>query len=60
MIKISKEDAMAIREKLRGVHVTMTNRQSKSRARSYYVENSEYVLRFLRQLHSKDKIEHYE
>lgn len=60
MIKISREDAIAIRENLRGVHVTITNRQSRSRAKTYYVESSPYVLRYLNQLHKNDKVEHYE
>lgn len=60
MIKISREDAIAIRENLRGVHVTITNRQSKSKAKTYYCENSPYVLRYLNQLHKNDKVEHYE
>lgn len=60
MIKISREDAIAIRQNLRGVHVTITNRQSKSKAKTYYVESSPYVLRYLSQLHKNDKVEHYE
>lgn len=60
MIKISKEEAIAIRNNLRGVHVTITNRQSKSRARTYYVEESPYVMRFLNNLHKKYKTEHFE
>lgn len=60
MIKITKQEAIAIRENLRGVHVTMTNRQSKSKARTYYVEDSAYVMRFLNQLHKNDNVEHLE
>lgn len=60
MLQITKQEAMAIRENLRGVKVTMTNRQSKSKARSYYVEESNYVMNFLKRFHSKDKVEHYE
>lgn len=60
MIKISREDAIAIRENLRGVHVTITNRQSRSKVKTYYVESSPYVLRYLNQLHKNDNVEHYE
>ena len=60
MIKITREEAIAIRKNLRGVHVTMTNKQSKSRARTYYTESSPYVLKFLERFHSNDKVEHYE
>lgn len=60
MIQINREEAIAIRENLRGVHVTITNRQSKSKARTYYVESSPYVLKFLERLHCNDKVEHYE
>ena len=51
---------MAIRENLRGVHVTMTNRQAKSKARTYYTEESPYVNRYLAQLRKNQKVEHYE
>ena len=60
MIKISRAEALAIRENLRGVHVTMTNRQSKSKARTYDVEDSRIVQLFLDKFHSQDKVEHYE
>lgn len=60
MIKISKDDAQAIRKNLRGVNVTIANRQSKSKAKSYYVESSPYVLRYLEQIHKNDKVEHFE
>lgn len=60
MIKITRDEAIAIRENLRGVHVTITNRQSKSKAKTYYTEDSPYTMKFLRQLHKDDKIEHFE
>ena len=60
MVQISREEAMAIRENLRGVHVSVTNRQSKAKKRSYYVEESGYVMRFLNSLRSKQKVEHFE
>ena len=60
MINITREEAIAIRKNLRGVNVTITNRQSKSKAKSYYVESSPYVLKYLDQLHKNDKVEHYE
>jgi hypothetical protein len=58
--KITKEEAMAIRENLRGVHVTMTNRQAKARARIYFVEESPYVNKFLERLRKNQKVTHYE
>lgn len=60
MIRITREEAIAVRNNLRGVNVTITNRQSRSKAKSYYVESSPYVLRFLEQFHCEDKVEHYE
>ena len=60
MIMITRDEAIKIRENLRGVNVTVTNRQSKSKAKSYFVESSPYVLRYLEQLHKNDKVEHYE
>ena len=60
MIQITKEEAMQIRENLRGVNVVITGRQHKSRAKSYYVEQSPYTTRFLNKLQSNKKIEHYE
>lgn len=58
--KITKEEAMAIRENLRGVHVTMTNRQSKAKARTFYCEESPYVNKFLERLRKNQKVEHFE
>jgi len=58
--KITKEEAMAIRENLRGVHVTMTNRQAKAKARTYFVEESPYVNKFLERLRKNQKVSHYE
>lgn len=60
MQKINKEEAMAIRENLHGVHVTMTNRQAKANARSYFVEESPRVNKYLEWLRKNQKIEHYE
>lgn len=60
MIKISKQEAMAIRNNLRGVSVVIANRQSKSKAKTYYVESSPYVMRFLMRWHENDKVEHFE
>ena len=60
MIKVSREEAIAIRNNLRGVNVVITNRQSKSKAKTYYTENTPYVNRYLAKLHKKDKIQHYE
>lgn len=60
MIKISRDEAIAIRNNLRGVPVVIANRQSKSKAKTYYVESSPYVMRFLTQIHKNDKVEHFE
>ena len=60
MVKITKSEAIAIRENLRGVPVVIVNRQSKAKKRSYMVEETPYVMRFLEKLHKNDKVEHYE
>ena len=60
MLKITRDEAIAIRNNLRGVHVAITNRQSKSKAKTYYTEETGYVKRFLEKYHSNDKVEHYE
>ena len=60
MQKISKEEAIAIRENLRGVHVTITNRKAKSKAKGYFVEESPFVNKYLARLRSKQRTEHYE
>ena len=60
MIKITKQEAEAIRNNLRGVNVVVTNRQSKSKAKTYMVEESNYTLKFLERFHRNDKVEHFE
>lgn len=60
MIKISKQEAEAIRNNLRGVNVVVTNRQSKSKAKTYMVEESNYTLKFLERFHRNDNVEHFE
>lgn len=60
MQKISKEEAMEIRKNLRGVHVTTTNRGSKSKARTFYTEESPYVNKFLARLRNKQRVQHFE
>lgn len=60
MMKITREEAIAIRKNLRGVQVVVTNRGAKSKARTYYVEQTGYTMNFLEKYHHKDKLEHYE
>lgn len=60
MVKISKEEAMEIREKLRNVNVAITNRQGNSKKKTYYVEESYAVKRLLDEIHSRQKIQHFE
>lgn len=60
MIKISKEEAMEIRNKLRNVNVTMTNRQGNAKKKTYYVEESYPVKKLLDDIHSRQKVEHFE
>lgn len=60
MIKISRIEAIWVRNNLRGVPVVIANRQSKSKAKTYYVESSPYVIRSLAEFHKNDKVEHFE
>lgn len=60
MIKISQKEAMLIRENLRAVPIVIVNRQGKSRKKKYYVEETNYVRRFLDRIHRKDIVEHFE
>lgn len=60
MIKITREEAFEIREKLRNVKVTMTNRQSNAKKKTYYVEESYPVLKLLKEINSRKKIQHFE
>ena len=60
MIQVNREQAMEIRKKLPYEHVTICNRQSVSRKKSYYVAESYGVLRLLREMESKKRIEHFE
>ena len=57
---ITRDEAIAIRNKLRGVNVVVTNRHAKSKAKSYYTEDSNYVNKFLAQYRSRKNIEHFE
>lgn len=60
MIRISKEEAIAIRKNLRGVNIAITGRNHKSKSKKYYCEESPYVLKFLDRIRSKQSTEHYE
>lgn len=55
MIQVTKEEATAIRNTLRDVHVVSTNKRS-SRARNYYVEDSTVVQRFLSRFRENKKV----
>lgn len=60
MIKVTREEAIVIRNNLRGVNVIITNRQSKSNAKTYYTEDTPYVNRFLNKLRKGMKVVHFE
>ena len=60
MIQISKEEAMSIKENLRGVNVTITGQGHKSKGKRYYTEDTQFVSRYLSRLRSNKKTEHYE
>lgn len=49
LVKISKEDAMYIREHYPNVHIRMTNKQAPARKHTYYCEESRAVMRYLAQ-----------
>lgn len=54
MFAISKEEAMAIREKYGNeIHITITNRQKKGKRKRYYVEETQRVTFFLDRLKKK-------
>ena len=60
MIEITREQAMEIRKRLRNENVTVCNRQSPSRKKSYYAPESYAVLRLLRDMDSGKRIQHFE
>lgn len=60
MIKVTREQAEQIRKKLPYEHVTTANRQSKSKARTYYVPESYAVMKLLCEMDSEKNIQHYE
>lgn len=60
MIQVTREQAIEIRKRLPYDNVTVCNRQSRSKKRSYYAPESSGVLRLLREMESKKKIEHFE
>lgn len=60
MIQVTREQALEIRKRLPYERVTVCNRQAPSRKRSYYASESQGVIRVLRDMESKEKIEHFE
>lgn len=60
MIQVNREQAIEIRKRLPYEHVTICNRQAKSKKHSYYVPESYSVMKLLREMESKKKIEHFE
>ena len=54
MIIISKDEAMAVRERYGdSVHIAITNRTKKSNRKHYYVEETNKVLFFLERYRAK-------
>ena len=60
MLKITKEEAMKIREELPWAHVTMTNKQKRSKARTYFCEETRPVKRLLYELQANKSVQHFE
>lgn len=60
MIQVTRDEAMELRKKLPKEHVTMTNRQSKAKARTYYVNESYAVKHFLEEIRKSKAVEHFE
>lgn len=60
MIQVTRDQAFEIRKRLPHENVTICNRQSKSKKRSYYAPESYSVLKLIRDMESKKKIEHFE
>ena len=58
MIQITREEAMQIRE--RNENITICNRQGHSKKKTWYVPESYAVVRLLKEIESKKKIEHFE
>lgn len=50
MISITKEEAVALRNKFSDLHIAITNRHKKSRRKHYYTEETNRVLYFLERL----------
>lgn len=48
MVKINKEEAMAIRKAFPNAHIAITNKQSGHK--KYYLEEAGYLMRFLTHL----------
>ena len=60
MIQVTKEEMLEIRKKLRDEHITICNRQSSARKKTYYVSESFSVMKILNDIRSGKKIVHYE
>lgn len=60
MIEVNREQAIEIRKRLPYEHVTICNKQAPSRKKSYYASESYGVMKLLREMESKKKIEHFE
>ena len=60
VIQVTREQALEIRKKLRNENVTVCNRQGPSRKKTYYASESYGVMRLLKDMESKKKVEHFE
>lgn len=60
MIEVNREQAIEIRKRLPYEHVTVCNKQAKSKKHTYYVPESYSVLKLLQEMKSKQKIQHFE
>lgn len=60
MVKASRDEVMEIRKKLPKAAVTMTNRQGPARKKTYYVEETWSVMNLLKEIRSRNVVNHYE
>lgn len=51
MVKINRDEAMAIRKTFPNAHIAITNKQSSHK--KYYLEEADYLMRFLKEFRNK-------
>lgn len=53
MVKISKEEAMAIRKEFKDAHIVSTSKSKKASQRTYYMVEEVYLMKALNKLRGK-------